>query len=45
MKRVFPPHETMPVVEGWGRNRLATSMMYFSRIRGGGKDMPEPCGG
>ena len=24
----------MPVVEGWGRNRLATSIMYFSRIRG-----------
>jgi hypothetical protein len=34
MRRAFPPPETMPVVEGWGRNRLATSIMYFSRIRG-----------
>jgi len=34
VRRAFPPPETMPVVEGWGRNRLATSIMYFSRIRG-----------
>lgn len=34
MRRAFPPHETMPVVDGWGESNFSRLMMYFVRIRG-----------